>query len=118
MAGIDRLAETMGRDSDLDLIERDNLCGDAADAIERLTRERDEAIRQGLVIGAEAAKQAAENKRLRETLQFYADADSYLSTRSSPIVSTGTHRASPVEQDFGRKAFHALSVIETEGQDP
>lgn len=36
MAGIDRLAETMGREADLDPVERDNLMADAAEAISRL----------------------------------------------------------------------------------
>lgn len=60
----------------------------------------------------EQADARAEVERLRAALEFYADADNYRSTRSSPIVSTGVHRASPVEQDFGRKAFHALGASE------
>lgn len=36
MAGIDRLAAVMGRDNDLDQIERDNICADAAADILRL----------------------------------------------------------------------------------
>jgi hypothetical protein len=36
MAGIDNLALVMGRDNDLDAVERSNLCDDAAKEILRL----------------------------------------------------------------------------------
>jgi len=36
MAGIDNLAAVMGRDADMDHVERDRLCDEAAAEIERL----------------------------------------------------------------------------------
>lgn len=36
MAGIDNLAAVMGRDADMDHVERDTLCDEAAAEIERL----------------------------------------------------------------------------------
>jgi len=36
MAGIDNLADVMGRDADMDHVERDRLCDEAAAEIERL----------------------------------------------------------------------------------
>jgi hypothetical protein len=44
MAGIDRLAEVMGRDNDMDSVERDNLCRYAAEYIERLKTPTEDVI--------------------------------------------------------------------------
>ena len=53
--------------------------------------------------------------RLREALQFYASQDNYRTTLNDPVGSTGVHRASKVERDFGEQARKALVLPEHTG---
>ena len=60
----------------------------------------------------EIASLRSEVDRLRKTLEFYAEKANWRSDLNRPVTSTGSHRASVCESDYGNSARIALSTPE------
>jgi predicted TIM-barrel fold metal-dependent hydrolase len=59
---------------------------------------------------AQVERLEREMGRLRAALDWYANSANYKAKLSDPVSSSGQHRASPVERDYGETARKALTA--------
>jgi len=105
MAGIDNLADVMGRDADMDHVERDRLCDAAAAEITRLR----ELLRQAEDGGRDMAEQDIV-ERLSDLARFYLNERPTVNPqeRSPTLVELGE----PEAQEIASELYKAINEIQ------